>query len=424
MRMMQNYIIGLLLGIMGGISASAQWLTPPNVSVSPLGEQRTIAIPILIGGSGGDGPFTREQAMTWLNGEDVNHVNGYFKKASGGAMSIRGDVTSWISVSGQYTDCLKRVEMATAAEQQAIAQGWDVYSYSRRLYLLVGWPCTDIGGFPGGTGPTGVGYSPTWLRANSGPYGVAANFQHEMGHSLGFDHAACSGGTAPCDQTDAMGTCAACGFNPPHWWEAGWATPLDITATQTITLLPLDSTKQVIRIPKGTDGTYYFLAFLRPKGAAFLHYFHPRTSLSNPEGYLTQLVDVTPTTTGTYQFLDGTTYCDSASSLCITQLSSTTESATLNIQLGEPPPPPPPPPPTDPLTISPTEAQVPIRSSFTFTLSRPATCSITSGPGRIITPCTFAAPNGAGSIGQTSTIQALASDGARVTASVTITSRK
>ena len=356
-----------------GVCALAQ--TPALTT----GAQRTIAVPVNFSDAPSPCAFTGAQLGTTLFGNDPRQLSGYYSGSTSGRIWFAGDAAECVTLPTALTQCYPTVlpDIMSAVERVLVSRGYNLDAYNRRFLALPGTlPCAMSAIVTQGATSTTAGgtqYSSAWFGCSANPYSTTVpvachSLHHEMGHNLGMAHA-CLVGEDPqtCygDNSDVMGRCGAdlCGFNAPHWYQMGWASPQDVTASGTYTIGVLDTTGELLRVP----ALNYYLS-LRKTGIAAVHHW-PGVSVTA----LAQTLGV------------GQTF--STTGLSVTLLAQTATTATFNVQLGgtAPPPLPPPPPTSLPPVITPTSAELSWKQSVMFTADQPVTWSMT-GYGTLNSP--------------------------------------
>ena len=244
--------------------------------------------------------------------------------------------------------------IANAADAAATARGYNLASYTGRLYVF-----NNVSG----CGWSGLAYI-GWARAYSNNTTNLLVITHELGHNFGLAHAAsvdCGansiGGTCTSseygDPFDVMGNNRAMHFNSAQKSELNWIAPGTVaahtTGTTTYTLSPLETpgaAHYAVHVPAAADRNYWieyrqpigFDAALSafPNNGAQIRVATPFESLCSGCFDDTEFLDMTPATSS---FTDGAlvagqTYTDSIYGIGINVLSAT--AGTLTIRVSAP----------------------------------------------------------------------------------------
>ncbi len=285
----------------------------------PTGQQKVLTI--LARFDGDTSEFTTPAAVRQRMFTGARSANSYFQEASGGAMSLTGDVTPWVTLQDEAPyHCTDRyTQWRNKAIDLAKAQGYDYEAGGYdKLVVVLNRPTRCPGG--------------GWAAIAGDTSYVADSrlhvFIHELGHSFGVHHAAsaeCEAGGlrvvsqagASCteaeygDLTEIMGL-GDRGLNAVHKRMLGFlpaSATRDWTADGEYTLTTSSQpaaagTTQQLRIPLA-DGSSYFLEARRPAGSFedFLAdepatrgvMLHRGTSVTGPEERVTnRLIRTSP----------------------------------------------------------------------------------------------------------------------------------
>ena len=169
---------------------------------------------------------------------------------------------------------------AGAADNAAVAAGIDLGQFQHKIYIL----------------PQGTVSDCTWLAiGNLGSYGSSSTYRawstridaaaigHELGHNLGWHHAATdtnnngyddseASDAEYADTSDMMGYCCTeKKFNAVHLDQIGWlqaGSVLTVTGPGDYSLAPLGSagSPQVLKIDRPANGEVYYLSYRQPDG--------------------------------------------------------------------------------------------------------------------------------------------------------------
>ncbi len=255
--------------------------------------------------------------------EFYNEVSYGQQQLSGTVASNAGAfLTSTVVMPASGTGVCDINKIATEAENAATAKGFNVASYTGRLYVFNNVP---------GCGWAGLAYV-GWARAYANNTSALWVVAHELGHNFGLLHAGslrCTGATIGCgaagsvaeygDPFSAMGNSGSAGhFNAAQKDILGWFSPSQVKThaggVATYTLSPIETASQPVygvKIPTSNPNRTYWIEYRQPTGAidAFLsspnypnngaqiriEYPFEKSSGSDD----TEILDMTPATTGT-----------------------------------------------------------------------------------------------------------------------------
>lgn len=277
---------------------------------------------------------------------DSYSVNTVYQEASFGQLAFPGNrATDVVVLEIPYFAGCPFFTIADAADSRAAAAGVDLAPYHHKVYLVppssisdCTWLALGEIGFYGGTR-----VRRSWSTRNG-----AVVYAHEIGHNLGWDHAATDPNVDGVfdsqygDISDVMGYCCyQRKFNSVHVDQIGWLENLtgiriDVLSSGTYDIAPLGSdpvlttAPQVLRIDwPGTDESYY-LSYRQPIGldAAINSTYTTGVNIHHgkPLGIWSLFVDV---------LADGETYADSKRGIAITQTASGADFVTVSVSFGD-----------------------------------------------------------------------------------------
>lgn len=335
--------------------------------LSPLGEQKTLVIMFNFQDDLRE-PVSKEKVTEILFGQ-TNSFNSHIKENSYNKTNFTGDVVGYYKIPFSNMDCNYYSSWADAAKAVAFANGVDINSYPRLIYVFPShgncWApaWATIGGNP----------SESWMVdvTNVGIYA------HEIGHNLGSAHANsfdCGelsikdfdqwGYAEGCtsmeygDPTDVMGYTAwdhIFQYNGPHKEEVEFLDPSQIqtvneNATVTInTLEDSSSGLKLVRIPVPNANMEYHVSYRQPINSdealptgmtqgASIHLWSGKSddlySASSP----TQLIDTTPGSPEYFNdaaLVDNREFNDPGDGISIKQISHNPSSATVEIKVDK-----------------------------------------------------------------------------------------
>ena len=251
-----------------------------------------------------------------------------YRQSSGGLVSFTGKVIGPFNTSYSSTGTCDHNGWANAANAAALASGVNPSSYQRVSYVTprnanCGW--TGLGSL-GGSQPTS-----TWVQQCTGT-GV---FSHELGHNLGFHHAA-TPGVEYGDASDPMGAAKLVQSNAPNRVMAGWlagAQVQDVVTGGSFVVNALESEvseARVLRLAKRDTAEYYYVSLRQPTGVDTNLWSTYQNTLS---------IHKSTGTLPAYTFLlatlaAGQTWTDSVNGIQITNQGVSGSAATVGVGLG------------------------------------------------------------------------------------------
>ena len=270
-------------------------------------------------------------------------VNSVYRQASFGQLAFPGDRTMDVVILEgiPFSSGCSFYTYAGAADAAAQAAGIDLSPYHHKVYLLPPKSISDCSwlalGEVGSYGGSSARRS--WSTRND-----AVAYAHEIGHNLGWHHAATDTNNDLArdseygDTSDIMGYCCSHrAFNAAHVDQIGWLDPIQGNAITVVTdgvydLAPLGADPgltdfpQVLRIDRLDSTEDYVLSYRQPIG-------HDANLGS---GYLKGVNIHHARRTGNWSYFiralgDGGSFSDTASGITITQLSHGAESVSVQI---------------------------------------------------------------------------------------------
>lgn len=396
----------------------------PSAPTTGASGAKTVAVVLLNFSNDRTEPYTAGYAegVAFTNADSVA---AYYAETSWGQLTLTGDVLGWYPTPDTNDTCAVST-WAASASAAAAADGVSLASYDHVVYAF---PYTNSCAWSGLASMPGRS---SWLN---GPSAMRLRtMAHELGHNFGTHHSSSLNCTESGARVALSATCAANEYGDPfsvmgsadHYQHTnfsrgnfGWlanANTLTVTSGGTYTIRPIEGVDttgvQVIRIPRGSTGTYLTLEFRQPSGVSFdtfssvdpvINGVTVRLAADYTAARQSQLIDATPTTSG---FADaplavGQSLGDPASGVVITTLSVSASGATVQVAFGALPPAPTPspsataaptvPPPTPvptatPIpTTDPTTSPVPTAGPDSEAPTKPGGLRATVGKGKKVT---------------------------------------
>lgn len=336
-----------------------------------------------------DAAWARDYMESAFFGPGDFTVPDFYNKASWGQVQVTGAAFGWFRIPSPRSLCGKLTQTQNEVDAAATNSGVDLSQYDQVIYLTQRQPeCNYIG-------QAVPGMNRNWVMVAAESYEclpgapvetcqrkLYQRFVHEIGHSVGADHAAgltcldaagnfvslsldCTA-SEYLDDWDAMGCCSGRMFSNFVRAELGWiplALQVTLTSDTTVSVAPVaNASSAIIRIPRG-DGNYLVL---ENRALAVLPYDTPAGANgrllirvtpdynTNPLDFdhLSYLVDGSPGDgPGRNDFNAaglpvGNSVSDPLSGVVVTNLGFDGVNNTVSVDFpGGPPPPPPPPPP-------------------------------------------------------------------------------
>ncbi len=305
-------------------------------------------------------PFTKADVhnSVFVNPDSTNAL---IKEGSFNKTSLTGAVTNWLTINSTSTDCAWPAPgtWANLADQAAISAGHNVSSYNHVMYMFPPTSsCTH-----GGLGE--VAAKRTWIFGPT--YHMIKT--HELGHNFGAWHSGyldCRGSQtaqdvlSSCDfieygEADAQmgsGAWRNFQFNALNRRLFNWIPTtqlMDVTSNGTYTVASDYSTDttlpKILQIAKPDSGDNYNIAFKQAVGFNALLspgstkgvsvYIKPTWRLGTPHGSDTALLAMQTGMGSTNASLgNGGVFYDVGNGITVTQLSRTTNTATVSVRFG------------------------------------------------------------------------------------------
>ncbi|MBI2621769.1 MAG: hypothetical protein HYW63_03975 [Candidatus Levybacteria bacterium] len=334
----------------------------------PTGDQHTIAMLINFTNNSTYQPWTPTEVSGVLFTNN-NSVDALYKDSSFNTTGFSGDVTNWMTVPYDNTNCSSMYSTwASAADQAATSAGYDLSSYTRKLYVLAGPVGCSYNGW------SSIGGNPSRSYVTMIPAGLVA---HELGHAIGMWHAS----TISCGSKaiDSYSQCSVSDYGDPYdvmgehyitmypqngahkveqtWIPSSRIQTVGLSGTYTISPLEIDTTStQVLKILKpdsylsSTGNSYYYVDYRLPTG------FDSSLPLSMTQGAGVVIwpVNKNDPSTGSYNnrntarldttpgdgdfsnsaLSDGSSFEDLINGITITQTSHSSQAAEVEIAFG------------------------------------------------------------------------------------------
>jgi len=193
-----------------------------------------------------------------------NSVADFYRQSSKGNVTFSGTMYGPFQLTAASTNTCDFQNWSSQLENQATAQGINLSSYPRRIFVF---PSSSCGV---GYGSVGANPSRAWIFRCD----LIDLFTHEVGHNLGFMHSSTPGSEYG-DTSDVMGLSgmALRHNNAPNKVTTGWigsSWVKSVSASGIFTLDPTASSTpvnpQVLVLPKADTGDNYFISFRQPIG--------------------------------------------------------------------------------------------------------------------------------------------------------------
>ena len=294
-------------------------------STAVQGDQRTLSI--LVNFNDKAIACTAADVANRVSGTSGVTVNTLFKDSSRGLVSFSGTAVGPYPINYSSTGSCDPVAWGVAAENAALAGGFDPAQYSRVSYVL---PRNTTCGW------SGLAFMPgrqSWIQACEAT-GLHA---HELGHNLALHHAATPAAEYG-DASDPMGGAQAIGLNGANRVMAGWqpvGTVLDVTnagsySVATVSDTTIVSMPQVLRLAKADSAESYYvslreaMAYDTALGTQFVNTLsvHRATGTLPTKTYLLQLLAA------------GQTFTDATNGITITNQGATNGVAGVGVTMA------------------------------------------------------------------------------------------
>lgn len=223
------------------------------------GVQKTLAI--LINFTDKNVECSAPDVAARLFGTTGATLNTMYQSTSLGKVSFTGDAIGPVNINYSSTGACDYDAWATAARAAAKTAGVDAAQYSKVTIVM-----------PGASqcGWSGLGYMPgstTWVAACS----ATGVYAHELGHNLGFHHAATPSSEYG-DGSDTMGGARLVQMNSINRTKAGWlpstssVQAVGMSGMFTLSALELTAptNPQVLKINKPDTGEAYYVSLRQP----------------------------------------------------------------------------------------------------------------------------------------------------------------
>jgi M6 family metalloprotease-like protein len=359
--------IVLVVLVCNPVGGSAQDLT-----CSTIGVQNVAVLLVTFPGVTPPANITQQSVYDMFFGTTGPSLDGYWREASYGQTSAKGNVFGWYTLDATYADCTRLDLVRDAAITAAANSGVAIQSYNRIFIVTAdfgcGWTglainsCTSLNSPSGSFVASASFLNASWQRSQ---IEGAENAAHEGGHNMGLAHAQSrTFGTEPLGPPGTAGTITEYGdpfsdmassnsghYAVPHKAEIlNWITSginyQVVQSSGTWTLQPLELNPAglvALKVQRGTgNNSWIWVEYRQPIGlyesiwapsGALIH-FEDSTS-----GTHTQLLDFTPTTSGLYDsaLMPGKTWSDSYTNVSITVQSAAVNALTVTVDYGAAP---------------------------------------------------------------------------------------
>ena len=260
----------------------------------------------------------------------IQSVNRLYDETSRQKVTFSGKVVGPFTIPYSANGACDYTGWGSALDAAAKAAGINMSGYRRISYAVppngsCGWAGL---GYLGGSLPTR-----TWIAS----CGWTGAFAHELGHNLGFHHAATPTSEYG-DNSDPMGAGPMVQFNASNRVAAGWqpaGTVVDASSSGSFTLTSLSLTSaltpQVLRLRKADTNEYYYVSLRTASGFD-----------SNLNGYKDVVsVHRSPGTLGAKTYILATlaanqSFTDSANGITITPTSISGGGTTVAVTMNTP----------------------------------------------------------------------------------------
>jgi len=316
----------LLLAADGDGSQSITVTSAPAPMVA--GDQKTLVIVANLADASVS--CSAESLRNVIFDSQTSSVDALYRETSHGAISFSGQVVGPYALNHSSESCSSSL-WADAADAAARADGVNVDSYSRKVYVLPG-VCSVAG-----LGEVGTNPSRAWVyRCDLGDV-----FAHELGHNLGMWHAS-TPSAAYGDLSDIMGA-GGRGMrqiNAPHKEQMGWLPSQEVTTVTTdgtyevapLELNPLDATTTTaIKIFKPDTSEHYYVSYRQ--GIGFDENLRQYSYLDRTSVHQWNAADNTKLLA---VLSDGESFVDTANGITVTQTNHVADHGTVQVRFDNP----------------------------------------------------------------------------------------